>query len=813
MLSQMIATAATNPIKIAMGMATGGAGAAAAPGMPGMPAGGPLGGIMGGVSGLMGGIGTGFGSVVSGLMSGGLGGAASAIGTAVSGATTGLAGLGTAIGAIAAPLAAVGLIFAAFRSKTKLLDSGIRATVTGMDTLVETFKKVEKSRFFGLSKSTSKRYSGADAALADPISGAVTQILTGIGDGVSALGLDRKKMGDLAYDFEISTKGKSDAEIQAAIEEQLGGLSDAAVRAVAGTALDRFQRAEETLGATLERMVGNLTGVNDIMDQLQAKALTASVSGAAAATAMAEAAGGLQGLASAASTFMAEFWTEGERMESATSRVSDALAKIGVAMPKTRAEFRAVVDAIDTTTEAGATLYGQMLSLSGSFAAVVPTLGLLTPALDDLRTSLISQVDAMIGQVTEAQNEEVRAAREWKQAADRIRGFVRDMKMTVGAGRTGSQARGAAEAEYQILLARVAAGDRAAMSEITGVASNLVSLAGDQARTQLEAAAVQGRVMGDLQGIATLADVEAERHAIISAILGEQVTKLTEVRDILARGDELTAAKVAELQGIVTGVGTTIAAADGASLGVLRGMAQTLPGGLAGALKGVFGEDISGVNSGIAGLRLALAKPLATLGAGLGQLRYGLADSANRVVSAIERQAAQNAITAAEAKRAAGIEGVQGIIGKIRELEASTGAKIVNAKGLASNLNVGPNGFYSNGPLAGVTGTADAIKAFGAAFWGPGGLQEQMLKGSKAVQGESAKINTLRAQAARYPAAQAAKAPAAGQSNAEMVAEMKAMRNENRQLLMAVVKHTRTTAKFNQKADAIGLPETRSLPA
>ena len=873
MLSDMISTAAANPIRIALGM-TGGAGAAGAAGAGPMGAGGPLGGILGGVGTFAGSAASGFGSVVSGLMSGGLGGATSAIGTAIGGATTGIAGLGAAIGAVAAPIAAVAAIFMAFKTKTKLLDSGLRVTVDGLDAVIETFKKVEKSRLFGLSKSKSTSYDIADADVADPISSAIQSILSGIGEGAGALGLDRSKLSGLDYDFQLSTKDKSDSEIQAMIEGELAGLSDAAVRAVAGAAIDRFKAEGEGLGDTLNRLVGNLTSVNDVLDQLQAGALDASVSGAAAATAMANAAGGLDGLASAAATYISEFWTEGERMESATRRVAAAFGEIGAVLPQSRAEFRAMVEAIDTTTESGAELYGKMMDLAGSFAAVTPAVGLLTPAMDELRKSLITQVDGLIGQITDMQTQETKAARDWKAAAGRIKEFVQEMKETVGNGRTGTQARAALEANYQMLLARAVAGDRDAVNEVTGVAGRLVDLAGSQAKTQLEAQMVQGRVMSNLKGIGVLADVEAERHALMAGILGAQVDILTEVRDTLLRGDELTAGKVEELKGKVEGVGTTIATAEKASIDVLKsygrvgldGLAATkeigntgryqlssldklreltskIPGGISGALNDAFGDTTDQFAKGISA---TLSGPLGNITKGLDTLKTGLSKSADNIKKSIDRQTVQMNLNAAIGRRDAGIAAASGVVAKIRDLENSTGGVIQNKDNQATKFVVDEKGVRTpNGDMAWVSGTPEALASFKKDFWGAGGLQSQLWGASRSITNENDTIEKLRKQMAafggipayaaggthtggvrlvgeqgpelevtgpaRYHSASKTKTLLKGGDDGQTVNEIRILRNEMRQLGMEQVRHAKTTAKTLQEWNRVGQPETRDL--
>ena len=179
MISQMIATAARNKIMLSLGMGgTAFANAATAgnvAGIGGNAAFGPIGSFMGSFagggaagSGLLGGMGSVFGS--TGI---GLGGSFGSLGTLLSGGSTvaaGGAGFAATLGAAIPAIAAVAVVVGLFTKKTKLLDSGLRTTVEGFDVAIETFKKTQTSRLFGLLKGSKKTaYEAASAEVADPL--------------------------------------------------------------------------------------------------------------------------------------------------------------------------------------------------------------------------------------------------------------------------------------------------------------------------------------------------------------------------------------------------------------------------------------------------------------------------------------------------------------------------------------------------------------------------------------------------------------------------------------------------------------------
>jgi hypothetical protein len=224
LLRQMIATAAKNKIMISLGMGGSVAGTAASAGSGLLSSAGMFGGIGAGLSAFAGGIGSGLSVVGSGFAAGGLSGAA----TAGMGAFTGgigmggMAGFGTALGAALPVVGAVALVFGALRKRTKELDSGIKVSVDGLNVAAESFRKMETSRFFGLSRRTST------TTTADPIVGAaVSDMQTAIRDMASQLDVGVEAFNGFTYDFRVSLKGLSQEAAAQKVAEQVAMLGDA----------------------------------------------------------------------------------------------------------------------------------------------------------------------------------------------------------------------------------------------------------------------------------------------------------------------------------------------------------------------------------------------------------------------------------------------------------------------------------------------------------------------------------------------------------------------------------------------------------
>jgi len=91
--------------------------------------------------------------------------------------------------------------------------------------------------------------------------------------------------------------------------------------------------------------------------------------------------GGLTEFQDAMGSFMGSFYTEAEQLDFLTKSMTISFETLGVEMPKTNDEFRNLLETMDTSTEEGAYLYGQILLLAESFAT-------MTEASESLGTSM-----------------------------------------------------------------------------------------------------------------------------------------------------------------------------------------------------------------------------------------------------------------------------------------------------------------------------------------------------------------------------------------------------------------------------------------
>jgi hypothetical protein len=390
----------------------------------------------GGIAGLAGGAGFlgGAGNVIGGLASGGLAGGGAAISSAVGGASmaAGAGSFAMAAGAVAVPLVAAAAAFSFLSSKTKELDRGIMATVSGADTLVQQFDKVQKSRFWGLSKKVRSTLSDADDATTDAITNTVNSLQAGVRASAEALGISADAFDDFSYSLRISTKGMSGEAAQQAVQNALAGMADAMAsmapgmsafngagnvdaliaaaarerdvtkavlnaRSSAGMAESGFlaisyrNRRNNQLRAAdqkfanasaeirraaiagnaelLSRFARSLLTVNASMETLGLTVRSVSLASGAATDWFAGLFGGLERFTEVSQSYYENFYTDAERVARATELLSAELNRLGInAIPATRAAFRALVEQADKFGDP--TLVASLMQLAPAFIGV-----------------------------------------------------------------------------------------------------------------------------------------------------------------------------------------------------------------------------------------------------------------------------------------------------------------------------------------------------------------------------------------------------------------------------------------------------------
>src|SRR5699024_5248774 len=118
-------------------------------------------------------------------------------------------------------------------------------------------------------------------------------------------------------------------------------------------------------------------------------------------------AGGLGALATNSQTYYAAFFSEAEKVEDTIDSITRAFESADVTLVGSRAEYRAMVEDIDLTTEAGQEMFATLMGLAGSAAqyysiveqqaaqAAALLMGSVNTAYASLQRSIASQQRAI----------------------------------------------------------------------------------------------------------------------------------------------------------------------------------------------------------------------------------------------------------------------------------------------------------------------------------------------------------------------------------------------------------------------------------
>ena len=648
MIVTMVTTAARNRILFSMGITGGGIGGAAqaavAPGGGGILSGllggggGGGGGLLGGISGALGTIGANFGAGFMSSVYGGLGGLTGAVSGGLS--VGGLAGISTAIGAVAAPLLAVAAVFSFFKKKTKELDAGLRITTTGMDSLIQSFQTIETKRFWGLSKKVRTSFTDLDEATAGPLERIITDLQMGVVGATKALGIGASVFNDFTSSITVSTKGMSDADAQKAVEEALQGFGDDFAGMVPG--LEALQQEGEGAYDALTRLSTSLGAANTVLDTLGAALYEISLSGAAAASSLVQAFGGLDQFNAATTAYYAGFYTEQERFDTATRQLTEALGDLGQKLPETRAQFRAIVEAQDLSTESGRKMFASLVSLAGQLDLVLPAVDSLADKLGALTSAA---VDAALGPINDQIEASNAAATQARQSADeffRLADSLRTAAGGIGGIRTVADLANAGR-DFASQFAKAISGDVAALGGLGAAGTSLAQNGTRLATTQEDARFLEAQIATQLNQAASVAEALGLGADYQAMLFDVQTAALEVIREGLAQGNitqEILRDQIAMLESI----GQQISDSADLQVAVGRdGTGQTVAalldnaGNIVGSLSAEGARAIAGLQAQTAGINAVTAATSLGLSE---RISSALDANGDGLISAQEAQAA-----------------------------------------------------------------------------------------------------------------------------------------------------------------------------
>lgn len=414
------------------------------------------------VAGIYGGVSV--GKMISGGYSawgGSSGNSAVNTGTAI-GASVGsvVPGIGTAVGALIGGSLG-GLTNRLFGKKLK--EQGIEGTFSGESFTGNRYEYYKggvfsrsKTKRYALDSETTSSLSNSFSILKDQYVGLAAWFKT---ETVSAV------EGYSKY-IKINLKGKSQDQIDQIFTDLFNSMAeDMAKLVLAGT---NFSKKGETAVQTLDRLKTNLLGVNQVLDTLGMTLFDISLLSGDMASALADSFGGLDKLQSATANYYEKFYSEEEKLATATRQLTATFTSMGLTLPATREAFKDLVAAQDLTTASGQLTFAALIGLSDVFYEITNPLEEATQKMKEFTNSILE--------------------------------YINSLSMTEGEA---SQNYAYAQAVFKQQLGLARGGDQGAMDNITSYSDKLLELAKSSAGSALEYETILGSVKAELLGLVT----------------------------------------------------------------------------------------------------------------------------------------------------------------------------------------------------------------------------------------------------------------------------------------------------------------------
>ncbi len=232
----------------------------------------------------------------------------------------------------------------------------------------------KKALGFTYSTSNDTQYSALDTEIESQI----TKVFIGIGDAVKygalALGRETDSVNKDISNFVISlgrieTKGLTGEEISSKLTNVFGAEADRLAQAIV-PGLESLQKVGEGYYQTLSRTALQLEYVNLQTERLGNSTKLLGIEGSKAADSLINLFGSLSDFESSISDYYQTFYSAEERNARTLVELNTAFSDMGLTLPKTLQEYKALVNQQNLYTDAGRDTYSSLIKLSSGFADV-----------------------------------------------------------------------------------------------------------------------------------------------------------------------------------------------------------------------------------------------------------------------------------------------------------------------------------------------------------------------------------------------------------------------------------------------------------
>jgi hypothetical protein len=357
-------------------------------------------------------------------------------------------------------------------STKSLFDEGMKINAATVANIIAngitgfTYQVIEKvktnSGFLGIGGGTDTSYSTTkgklDTDFARQAQLVIGDIYKSVVDAAKVLGLD---VGDVLKTFKvdigkISFKDLKGDEITKALEGVFSKVADQ-MAGFAVSGLEQFQKTGEGLYETLMRLAKDYLTVDVALKSIGLTFGSVGVASVAARESLIDLMGGLDKFTDQINFYYDNFLTQAEQTAFLQSEIDAQFAKLGVAEPQSIAQFKALVQGIDLTTDAGQAMFAALMAIAPAFSKVIGY-------FDDLNKKAITGFQQTIDQFTKFADS-LKKYRETLFATDAAQGNVY----------------AALKAKFAATAALAATGDATALGGLQGAGQDFLTAARNNA--------------------------------------------------------------------------------------------------------------------------------------------------------------------------------------------------------------------------------------------------------------------------------------------------------------------------------------------
>lgn len=183
----------------------------------------------------------------------------------------------------------------------------------------------------GLLRRSKSVYTPLDEETRSGLGGQFVAMRSATAAMAETLGLGTSAISNFTTSVNIKLKGLSAEEAQKKIQEEFDKIAET----LAGTALgtDRFTRSGESSVQTLTRLSSSITAVNSVLEHLNGTFFAASLAGADMASQLVDLFGDAGAFTNATAGYFQNFYSAGEQRQASRTQLERQLAGVGVSMP------------------------------------------------------------------------------------------------------------------------------------------------------------------------------------------------------------------------------------------------------------------------------------------------------------------------------------------------------------------------------------------------------------------------------------------------------------------------------------------------